>query len=317
MLSGAILSGVCCALFAVVPVLPVRPGEQALPEPGPENDGLRLRLVVDTKVEKGADVHAVRLDLLNVGRQPVTLVAQWPYEQDTGDYAQFLASEVAFVTFPEVVPDSAQTAGGERHSPQPEYKIAPGGVLSVSWESRGRRLKEKDYYNTTPYFPTRGLFGVRARIIVVTKDGKQVLLTSNPVQVAVGASRAMPKWATGRVVSVRPEKKTAMIDLGTNQKIEKGDVFTIRYGLQASWRLTITQVRSWCAEGTVETVHHAGRDTPRFPGEQSVATLVPPSDVTASTTNRAPCSWATRPISCRGWRTPVLVSAWTTATTPG
>ena len=278
MLSGSILSGACCVLFAVVPVLPLRPGEPALPEPGPENHGLRLRLVVDTKAEKGADVHAVRLDLLSAGRQPVTLVAQWPYEQDTGDYAQFLASEVAFVTFPEVVPDSAQTAGGERQSPQPEYRVAPGGSLSVSWQARGRRLKERDYYNNTPYFPARGLYGVRARIVVMTKEQKQVLLTSNPVQVAVGASKAMPKWATGRLVSVEPEKKTASINLGANQKIEKGDVFMIRHGLQASWRLTVTKVGAWNAEGTVQTVHHAGRNTPRFPREQSVATLVPPKD---------------------------------------
>ena len=113
---------------------------------------------------------------------------------------------------------------------------------------------------------------------MVTKDEKQVLLTSNPVQVVVGASKAMPKWATGRLVSVQPEKKTASINLGRNQKIAKGDVFMIRYGLQASWRLTVTEVGPWWAEGTVQTVHHAGRDTPRFPRQQSVATLVPPKD---------------------------------------
>jgi hypothetical protein len=280
MLSGSILSGLCCALFAVVPVLPTLPGGPALPEAGPESHGLRLRLMVDTKVEQGADLHAVRLDLLNEGRKPVTLVAQWPYEGDTGDYAQFLASEVAFVTFPEVVPDSAQTGGSMRQSPQPEYKIAPGGSLTLSWKARGRRLKETDYYNNTPYFPTRGLYGVRARIVVMTKDGKQVLLTSNPVQVSVGGSKAMPKWATGRLVSVQPEKKTASINLGANQKIAKGDVFVIRYGFQASWRLTVTSAGPWLAEGTVETVHHAGRDTPQFPREQSMATLVPPKEPT-------------------------------------
>ena len=41
----------------------------------------------------------------------------------------------------------------------------------------------------------------------------------------------------------------------------------------------------------------------------------PLSEVTASASSSAPCSWAMREISSSGWRTPVLVSPWTMATT--
>ncbi|MGA2621365.1 MAG: hypothetical protein ABSF26_27385 [Thermoguttaceae bacterium] len=246
---------------------------------GPENAGLRLRLSIETMNENAAAGWKVHLDLLNVGKTPVVLVGDWPYEENTGDYTAFLRSAVSFLTYPEVEPESAQTAGQCRKSPQPEQEIKPGTALVVEWQTKGRCLKSNssEAVNTTPYFPTAGLYGVRARIVVVTKEKHRVLLTSNEQQVAVGGSLRMPKYATGRIVTADPEKKTISIDRGTDHKIAKGDVFTIRWGLQASWRFRVTEVGTWFAKGPVETVRRDERpDVPRFPEVNWAATLVCP-----------------------------------------
>ena len=254
---------------------PAAAGQAGATDEGAVNQGLRLRLSVTTTVEKGIDVHSVRLNLLNVGAAPIILVAHWPYEENKGDYAEFFKSEVGFLSFPEVVPESAQTAGSVRTSPQPEQEIGPGGSLTVGWTAKGCCLKEKDHQNTTPCFPSDGLYGVRARIIVVTKDGKRVLLVSNEQPVVVGGSLQIPKYATGRVVSGQPDKKAVTIDLGSDQKIEKGDQFMIRWGLEAAWRVTVTEVGTWFCEGAVEVLHHSGRETPLFPETVSIATRIP------------------------------------------
>ncbi len=249
-------------------------------EAGPTNGGLRLRLRVTTSVVGGEDVHTVRLDVLNVGTTPAVLVAEWFYEEGKGDYAEFLKATVKFLTFPEVEPESAQTAGRERKSPQPERTIEPGGTLAVEWTAKGRRLKPEDYFNTAPYFPTPGLYGVRARVVVLTKGGKRVLLTSNEQPVVVGGSLEMPKYAVAHVMTASPDEKTVSLDLGSDQRLEKGDQFTIRYGLAASWRVTITEVYpgGWGCKGNVVAERSVGQGVPAFPGLLWPATLIPPKE---------------------------------------
>lgn len=247
---------------------------------GPENAGLRLRLSIETLKEGTAPDWNVRLELLNVRKAPVVLVGQWPYEEDTGDYAAFLRSTVSLLSYPEVEPESAQTAGRSRESPQPQQEIKPGASLVVQWQAKGRCLKANlsEAINTAPSFPSDGLYGVRAKIVVVTKDKHRVLLTSNEQQVAVGGSRQMPKYAVARIVSADAAQKAVTIDVGADHKIAEGDVFSIRWGLQASWRLRVAEVGPWYAEGPVETVHRAdGPDVPRFPQVNWGAALVPPN----------------------------------------
>lgn len=243
---------------------------------GPENHGLRMQLSITTASESGKDAYTVRLDLMNTGQVPVVLVANWPYEQDKGDYAEFLKSEVMLISHPEVLAETAQTGGEWRISPQPEYEIKPGARLTVEWSSTDRRLKPKNYPNTSPYFPTDGLYGIRAKFLAVTKDGKRILLTSNEQPVPVGGSVEMPKYATARIIRVDPEKKTAAINLGSDQRIEKNDKFSLRYGTLGCWHLTITEVDEGLARGTVETIKREGEDVPLFPKKDWIASLMRP-----------------------------------------
>ena len=130
------------------------------PEAGPENHGLRLGLSIATARKDSVDVHTVRLDLCNVGKGPVVLVAQWPYEHNKGDCAEFFKSTVAFATHPEVQPESGQPGPGKRTSPQPERELKPGECLTIQWQAKGRRLKTEDCFTTAPYFPRTGFMAV-------------------------------------------------------------------------------------------------------------------------------------------------------------
>jgi len=122
------------------------------------------------------------------------------------------------------------------------------------------------------------LYGVRARFLAHTKDGREILLNSNEQQVSVDGSVAMPKYATGRIVWAKPENKTVAIDLGARQKIEKGDVFRVQYGLAALWQIEVTKVDDWICEGTVETIARPGglSRVPEFPERLMAARLVAP-----------------------------------------
>ena len=76
--------------------------EPALPEPGPENSGMRLRFVVTPEKHGTNESYNVRLDLLNVTDKPITLEADWPYEQDRGDFKEYLESDVSIETSPAI-----------------------------------------------------------------------------------------------------------------------------------------------------------------------------------------------------------------------
>ena len=242
------------------------------PEPGPENGGLRLKFVIVQNERRGS--HTMNLELLNTGAKPVVLIGMWDYENDKGDYAAWFKDSVAFVTYPEVQPELFQTAGMERKSPQPTCELKPGKSMSVSWPADGDKLREDVCVpGTTPIFPSAGLYGIRASIPVLTKDG-MVLLVSNEQSMEVGGVRTLPKFATGHVRSVNKDKNTVCIDLGSIQKIEKGDVFRIRVSLEASWQLTITNVGMGFAEGpVVRTPREPLPGRPAMPQEGWLATL--------------------------------------------
>src|SRR5262245_55349009 len=60
------------------------------PEPGPEDGGLRLRLLVTPRADAGKEGYDVTLDLLNVLDQAITLQARWRNESDGGDLTEYL-----------------------------------------------------------------------------------------------------------------------------------------------------------------------------------------------------------------------------------
>src|SRR5258706_9140423 len=55
------------------------------PEPGPENGGLRMRLVVTPNPKPGAGGYDVRLDLVNLSDRGIWLKADWRPDPDQGD----------------------------------------------------------------------------------------------------------------------------------------------------------------------------------------------------------------------------------------
>jgi len=271
LLALGLLAAIFCAGCAHEPML----------EYGPENHGLRLGLSIRTTrfgdPEPTTNVYVIRLDLFSSRKQLILLVADWPYEELKGNYAEFVKSAVAFLSFPEVQPSSTRTTGAARKSPQPKCTLKPGEHLLIKWETIDA-FKVRDIFdseNKKPLFPSAGLYGVRIRVLLVTDAGERILLTSNEQQVPVGGSVAMPKYATAQVVSAYPEKKIATINLGSDHGIAKGDTFLIKWGLQASWRLTITNVHEQFAEGAVKTLHSEG-GMPAFPPEHWMATLEPP-----------------------------------------
>jgi len=248
-------------------VLPVQ-----IPKPGPENQGLRLRLTIETTQKSGHDHHTVRMGIVNVSSAPITLVATPVYESQAKGYATYLKAEMAFVTFPEIIPPSAQTAGNMVTSPPPEITIKPQDEFKTQWQSQGNLLKDTDYYNTTPYLTGPGLYSVRARIHVLTKEGKEIPLYSNEQTVSIGGSTAMPKYATAKVIRVDKEKSTVTLDLGAHHKIQAGDEFYCAGPFPNYWKLKITKVNAWISQASV-TVHGNINKIDPLPPQHAVAQL--------------------------------------------
>jgi hypothetical protein len=251
----------------------------AEPPLGPENHGLRLGLHIARSEKDGADLFRVTLRIRNAG-PPVTLVADWPYEDLRGDYAEFVKCNVDFLTFPEVSPAVLRTAGPRRASPQPTRHLERGEEFVVSWTA-SKRLKPPGTFeleNTTPDFPVPGRYGVRARLLVRTDEGRRILLASNEVPVPVGGSDRMPPAATGRILEARPRRGTVLINLGSDQGIRRNDTFLAFWGQEASWHLRVRLTTPWLAECEVNLLHRTGAGTPEFPERHWVVRLQPRSN---------------------------------------
>jgi hypothetical protein len=233
-----------------------------LPEPGPENGGLRLRLIATPRADAAREGYDAKIDLLNVSDHPITLKAQWRSESDAGDVKDYLAAATSIECVPAVAPWVGGVAEGQRTSPQPEYVLKPGETLSANWQTDGRHLKNRvtnpnDVQN--PHFPFDGLYAVHATIDVITANAT-VRLRSNEQLVSVGGSHAMPKYTLGRLWNVDPEKKTAVLSLGSLQKIAVGDQFEIGHPKGEHWKLTITRVEPTISFGELEVLPSMNRN---------------------------------------------------------
>jgi hypothetical protein len=243
-----------------------------MPEPGPENQGLRLRLTIETNRKNGQDYHTVRIGILNVSSQPITLIANPIYDQHNKDYAAYLKAVMTFITFPKIIPPSAQTAGAMVTSPPVQITIQPQQEFKTHWQSRGGLLKNTDYYNTTPYLPGPGLYSIRAQLRVNTKTINEIPLNSNEQTVSIGNSTAMPKHATARVTHIDPEKNTVLIDLGERHKMQVGDEFYCPGPFPNYWKLIITEVHPWHSQASV-TAHANARKIDPLPPKLATAQL--------------------------------------------
>ena len=141
--------------------------QRPLPEPGPENSGMRIRLVVNPGTGGTNETYHVRLDLINVTNKPIRLMGNWQHESERGDFKEYLESDVSIETSPEIIGWMGQAMVGHRTSPQPEYTLKAQETLTLEWTSVGRKLKNKVAHileTKNPTFPTEGLYSVHASI---------------------------------------------------------------------------------------------------------------------------------------------------------
>ncbi|MHC4742393.1 MAG: hypothetical protein ACYS8Z_10800 [Planctomycetota bacterium] len=227
-------------------------------------------LEIQSQNVKGKDLYTVRVRIVNTSNEPITLIGFAPYEGKLNTYAEWLRAEVIFMTFPELIPPSAQTAGMERTSPHPKTAIDVGKEFAVSWKSSGRYLKTDYYYNTTPYFPSDGLYGVRARITLRTAKGEEIHLYSNEQAVSVGGTVALPKHGLAYVVQRDEEKREVVLSLGSRHRIAKGDRFHIMGRFPSGWMMTVTEVDTVTCRASV-----------RITGDPKDMGLLPPKHAKA------------------------------------
>jgi len=228
----------------------------------------------------GREGYEVRLDLINTAKQDVTFRAGWWYERDQGGVKDYIEASTSIETYPPIAPWAGQVMGPHRTTPQPEYVLKAGEVLSVGWHSDGRRLKNKVTDPNSvqnPEFPFPGLYSVHAMLKINTSD-RPVLLRSNEQLVSIGGSRESPKHSYGQLREVDADAKTATLGLGSLHKIEPGDEFQIRTGMTEFWRLTITQVAPESSTGVLEPLPRAGSNStnphPRIPERYMNASLI-------------------------------------------
>ena len=262
-------------LLIFVTLNPLRAETAALPEPGPEDGGLRLRLVVAPRTEAGKEGYDVRVDLLNTSERAITLRAGWESE-DTGDLKDYIDAATSIECVPAVRRWMGQVRQGQRKSPQPEQVIKPGALLSVHWQTEGRHLKNRvtnPIEVQNPEFPFLGLYSVHATVNVLTSEGT-VALRSNEQLVPVGGSRAMPKSSLGQLMQVEPNGKTAMLNLGSLQKVEPGDQFQYS-SMREQGKLTVTTVKPGYSMGNLEVLFPTNAAPPLRGTE---VTLIPVTD---------------------------------------
>jgi hypothetical protein len=159
-----------------------------------------------------------------------------------------------------------------RASADPTTTIGPGKKLAVSWESQGRYLKTSHYYNTTPYFPSDGLYGVRARIKVRAARGKEIYLYSNEQAVSVGGTVALPKHGVAYVIRRDEEKREVLLSLGSRHRIVKGDRFHIMGRFPSGWLMTVTEVDTSMCRASV-AIRGEAKDMEPLPPKHAKAQL--------------------------------------------
>jgi len=255
-------------LLLLVPWALLQAGE-SLPEPGPENSGLRLRFVVTPVAGAEKRTNQFRAELLNVSQKPITLVvADWPYGGNKADFAYYVKTQVVFITSPRTLPFTYQTMRMVFERRQLRQTIQPGESFKIEWKCRdtqlidcGERPLPIDYFPHPLLVP--GLYRVRVGIDLKTADDKTIALESNEQQVAAGGKTHMPKHSVGRVAAVEPKKARAEIDLGKIEKVEKGDRFVIAVSLETRWHLTIDHVGEHRSSGVLKIAPDSA-DRPRI-----------------------------------------------------
>ncbi|HWB01778.1 MAG TPA: hypothetical protein VG796_02060 [Verrucomicrobiales bacterium] len=240
---------------AIVPAGPAPSTAAGTPQPtpGPANGGLRMRLTIAPDLISKVTACQMQIDLINVSEKPVTLRADWRHDEETGDLKDYVEAAAGIETMPAIASWLGQVMEGRRSKPQPEAVLKTGESLTVKWKTDGRRLKNRVSNPLTvqnPEFPVPGLYSIHAALAIPT-DAGTVLLRSNEQLFSAGGGDVLPKSTYGQLISVSSDPKSAVINLGSLQKVQQGDVFRIRTGYFEFYRLTITATEPSWAAGTL------------------------------------------------------------------
>lgn len=238
---------VVCCLLPTCSYLFAEDQQRLLPAPGPENAGLRLQLLVANHSDH-EEMHDVRLQVTNIGKDPVTLVGQFYYENDS-TYRDFLREAAYFTSFPEVLPSPFSTKGSERRSPQPTATIAPGDSLVAEWKTRDNAIGGGRETHQDLTFVRSGMFLVRAHLVVRTADDKFIKLWSNEQPFIVGGSRQAPQACAATVTKIAD--KVIQLDVGRYDGIRVGDVFEVGHPKTGSWSLKVSEVTGQTATASL------------------------------------------------------------------
>lgn len=233
-------------------VFPAESRAQLESEPGPADGELRMRLLVTPGPAGGEDGYDLRVDLINVSDHPITLNAAWK-DDDPGSVRDYIEAGIGIECVPAVAPWSGSVLERPRTLPQPQHLLQAGEVLSVSWKTQGRHLKNRvtdpnEVQN--PEFPFPGLYSVHATLDLIVGE-RIIALRSNEQLVPVGGSEASPKSSFGHLLEVDSGGKVAVLDLGSRHKVEPGDQF-MYFSKQTPWKLTLTRVSRGHSLGKIE-----------------------------------------------------------------
>ena len=250
----------------------------ALPEPGPEAAGLRLRLVVAPHPEGGKQGYDVQVDLISVSREAILLRAShWRSARHEGGFREYLEAAVSIESYPAIEPWLGQVMEPlQGTTGEPEYALKPSATLSLNWQTTGRHLKNSvsnPLEVQNPEFAQDGLYSVHVSIVLLAGDGS-VRLRSNEQLVPMGGSREAPKHTYGPLRWVDENSKTARLGLGSLDKIVPGDRFCIQSGIIGkTWTLTIKSVDANDSTGTLEPSQV--NPAPAFPLRGAYAAIIP------------------------------------------
>ncbi len=220
-----------------------------VPYGGPVTRGLQLRLTVGAPGHGSATPHAMELTLQNVSDSPLTLVGD-PVPADVAvlAYADAMPHYVWFSVYPEVEYRAGGMGLPELATVQ-ALTLQPGDEVRTAWESPNDLIScnaQSMRPNSRFWFPSDGLYFVRAGVDVRLIEGGGVRLWSNEVPYVVGTAPSCPKPPIARILEF--DADGAVLNVGRNDGTDVGDVYEIPSCKGHGWRFTVVKVdsaRAW------------------------------------------------------------------------
>lgn len=253
---------------------------------GPENNGLRLHLRIDSTYTD-IDQHTITLTLINASRNAITLETHLFGGPKAGQkFADTFAESTYFSSHPYIMRHPFSIGGGS-DLPELIQSIPAGASVQSTW-TVSENTFEGFETTTSLTLPMNGLYFLRAHLTVWTVDDKQIDLWSNEAPCSVGGSLKAPNKCSAKINSVADDQ-SVMLDIGTLQEVEIGDKFSAIYyaptHLSADTRWVFFEVKevhkNVCRATPLPDSRLAGHEgaNPWFPDKGFEVFLVPPPQV--------------------------------------